>query len=93
MPDNEPQLFLVPANKSRDDVDSSDDSYDVRDANGKFVGRIFYAPQSPPARPWFWTIVQRLQQPTERGYAATRGDAKRAFKLAWERQNRDRSRR
>jgi hypothetical protein len=39
--------------------------------------------QSPQDRPSFWTITALVsQQPTERGYAATREQAMVAFKLA-----------
>ena len=83
-----PQPILVPANKSRGGGHWSDDDFDVRlgNAEGKVVGRIFRAPQSPQGRSWFWAITVYVpQQPTQRGYAATRDEAKAAFKAAWKR--------
>jgi len=48
------------------------------------MGRIFRTPQSPPNRPWFWTITVYVpQQPTLRGYAATSEEAMAAFRAAW----------
>jgi hypothetical protein len=64
-----------------------DDDYDVwfGDASGQGIGRILRAPQSPPDRPWFRMISARVpQQPTERGYTATRERAMTAFHLAWD---------
>ena len=87
MTSDQQQPILVGANKSRGGGQWSPDDYDVRlgDASGKVVGRIFRAVQSPQDRPWFWTITERAPQlPTQRGYAATREDAMRAFKLAWD---------
>ena len=78
------KLILVHASKSRSSGQWSDEDYDVRDGNAKVVGRIFRAPNAPPGRSWFWTIMVRLPQyPTVRGYTATREEPMAAFKRAW----------
>lgn len=85
--DHDQPLILVPANKSRGGGHWSADDFDVRlgSASGEVVGRIFLSPQSPPGRAWFWTVTARApQQPTERGYTATREQAMTAFRLAWD---------
>jgi hypothetical protein len=77
-------LVLVRASVSRSSGKWSDDDFDVWDGNAKVVGRIFRVPQSPQGRSWFWTIsVYVPQQPTQRGYAATREEALADFKAAW----------
>jgi hypothetical protein len=82
------KLVLVVASKSRGGNRWSADDYDVRfgSTNGKVVGRIFKASMAPPGRNWFWTITEHVpQQPTSRGYAATRTEAMEAFRHAWNR--------
>jgi hypothetical protein len=79
-------LVLVSANKSRGGGHWSADDYDVRfgGANGKVVGRILKSETSPAGRKWFWTITEQSpQQPSSRGYAATRAEAIGAFRQAW----------
>ena len=81
-------IVLVPANLSRGGGHWSDDDFDVRlgNAGGEVVGRNFRAPHSPQDRPWFWMITVRVpQQPTRRGYAATRKDAMVDFGVGWDR--------
>jgi hypothetical protein len=48
-------FVLISARKSRGGEWSPDD-YDVRDSQGKVVGRIMLHPQAPKDQPWFWTI-------------------------------------
>jgi hypothetical protein len=84
--DPAPDLVLVRASVSRKSGKWADDDYDVWDGNAKVVGRIVLATVTPAGRPWFWTITERVaQQPTQRGYAATREEALADFKAAWER--------
>jgi hypothetical protein len=77
-------LVLVQARKSRG-TDHAD--YDVKlgDASGPVVGRIMRHPQASEAQPWFWTITAREQPPSvyNRGYAASREQAMRYFKVRY----------
>ena len=81
------QLFLVRAKKSRGGGHWSDDDYDVRQGRGQgpVIGRIFRAPQSPEAQPWFWTLTRFPSSTADRGYAETREAAMAALKAAWTR--------
>ena len=80
-------LVLVRANLSRPRGKWPDDVYDVWDGAAKVVGHILSAPQSPQDRPWFWAVTNRApQQPTQRGYAASREAAMAEFRAAWERE-------
>ena len=84
--DRNSNLVLVRASVSRPNGSWPDDAYDVWDGDAKAVGCIFRATVTPTGRPWFWTITERgAQQPTQRGYAATREQAMADFKAAWER--------
>jgi hypothetical protein len=80
---NDQQLNLMFVRRSRKSGHWSDDDYDVRfgNAQGRVVGRVFKASQSPSERPWYWTITSRTpQRPTARGFASTRKDAVAAFR-------------
>jgi hypothetical protein len=60
-----------------------DNDFDVYDGE-RHIGRIMLHPQAPQGAPWFWTITARVpQQPTDRGYAASREQAMADFKAAW----------
>jgi hypothetical protein len=60
------------------------DDYVVLDG-ARVIGRIFFQPQSPEGRPWFWTITAPNIPPSidKRGYSATREEAMAAFKALW----------
>src|ERR1700676_2149888 len=83
-------LYLKPTNlpsKPRDD-------YEVFDENRKPIGRIVWTHVASGATPWFWTVfrLHEPQDPTDRGYAATRDEAMLAFKAAWSPQDGPRGR-
>jgi hypothetical protein len=62
------------------------DDFEVLDAARKPVGRIMWAHAASRETPWFWTITARFPNSMhDRGYAATREDARADFKAAWER--------
>jgi hypothetical protein len=62
-----------------------DDDYDIIDAGGLVIGRIFKATKSPAETPWMWTLAygdhegRRLTH----GYEATRQAAMQAFARSW----------
>ena len=59
------------------------DDYEVWSADRE-IGRILLTRAANRATPWFWTITARVPQSmADRGFAATREDAMRAFKVAW----------
>ncbi len=61
----------------------SEDSFALFEGE-RCVGHIMRTQQSPPGKPWFWTIFARgVPNVPDRGYAATREKAMAAFKLAW----------
>ena len=64
----------------------SDDDYDVVDDEGD-VGRILFAAANytgGPELPWFWSITCKFpSEPADRGNAASREEAMRAFKARW----------
>ena len=78
-------LTLLRASKHRPG-DWSDDDYDVVDDEG-CVGRIVWTASSFTAgrdKPWFWSITSKFPSETaDRGNAATREEAMRAFKARW----------
>jgi len=61
------------------------DDYDVIDADGREIGRIFKPGAGvPDDRPWMWTIGGSVFVPGKsHGFAATRDEAKAAFAATW----------
>ena len=60
------------------------DDWPVFDSERHEIGRVMRHPQAPRDAPWFWPVTARVpQQPTDRGYAATRETAMASFKAAW----------
>ena len=79
--------MLVRTTKGRPAEKRLDEDYDVHDASGQVLGRIFRSNVAPQDRRWFWCITSRLVgKPIAWGYAATRDDARDAFKKEWRRQ-------
>src|SRR5262245_26889025 len=65
-----------------------DDDYDVIDAGGLVVGRIFKETKSPAGTPWMWTLTygdHEHRTPTH-GYETTRQAAMQAFARSWYRE-------
>ncbi|MSO67002.1 MAG: hypothetical protein EXQ82_04125 [Pseudolabrys sp.] len=60
------------------------DDYEVIDEDRNVIGRILWA-HVANGLPWFWSLFRGHgpQQPTDRGYAATREEAMAAFKASW----------
>jgi len=58
-----------------------DDDYDVIDAGGLVIGRIFKANKSPAETPWMWTLAygDHKDRPLTHGYESTRQAAMQAF--------------
>jgi len=78
-------LTLKRASKSRPSGQWLADDYDVFECD-HHIGRIMWTHTASRETPWFWSITVRVsQQPTDRGYAATREAAMADFKAAWER--------
>ena len=84
MPDARQQFVLVRASKNRPEGKWADDDYDVLNASGRVVGRIFRPPQAPDGQPWFWSLLRTPQRATDRGYATTRERAMLEFRAAWD---------
>jgi len=83
--DHDHPLLFVKASKSRGGEWSTPDDYDVRDRDGKVVGRIMRHPQAPEIHPWLWTITAREIPPSvhNHGYSGTREQAVTDFKVRW----------
>ncbi len=82
---NDRELVLVAARKSRGSNHWDKDDYDVRrgDIEGPVIGRIFRSTVAPTTTPWFWTIIKlKPIKSTERGYAITREAAMSALMQA-----------
>jgi hypothetical protein len=65
-----------------------DDDYDVIDAGGLVIGRIFKATKSPAETPWMWTLAygDHKDRPLTHGYESTRQAAMQAFARSWYRE-------
>ena len=70
----------------RSSATSGPDDYDVIDADGRDIGRIFRPGAGvPPERPWMWTITGAIVAPNlpSHGFAATLDEAKTKFAETW----------
>jgi hypothetical protein len=81
-------LTLKRAKLSRPSGQWQDEDYDVL-TDGKVVGRIYEDdPLALPDIRWFWSIMIVPATPgVTNGTAATREEAKAAFRAAWERRS------
>jgi hypothetical protein len=82
---NEPTRFLRHASKRSSGTWGPDD-WDVIDAHGRDIGRIFKASGGVPEdRPWQWTITGAVVAPRlpSHGFAASREEAMAAFAGTW----------
>jgi hypothetical protein len=72
-------LTLVSASKA-----DNRDSFAVFDGED-CLGHIMRTQKSPPGKPWFWTIFvsDRHNSTVDRGYAATREQARANFEAQW----------
>jgi hypothetical protein len=62
------------------------DAWDVIDADGRDIGRIFYAGAGvPPDQPWMWTITEAVGMPRlpSHGFCASREEAMANFAEIW----------
>jgi hypothetical protein len=62
------------------------DDYDVIDAQGRDIGRIFKPGAGvPPDHPWMWTITGAVVAPClpSHGFCASREEAKAKFADTW----------
>jgi hypothetical protein len=65
-----------------------DDDYDVINADGLVIGRIFKATKSPAETPWMWTVAygDDKDRTLTHGYESTRQAAMHAFARSWYRE-------
>jgi hypothetical protein len=77
-------LLLRHANKRVSGIWGPDD-WDVTDAEGRDIGRIFKAGVGvPPGQPWMWTITGALVEPLPSyGFSANLDEAKATFAETW----------
>jgi hypothetical protein len=78
------QLVLRHASKRFSGTWEPED-WDVIDAEGRDIGRIFKAGAGvPPGQPWMWTITGALVKPLPSyGFCATLDEAKAKFAETW----------
>jgi len=79
-------LVLRHASKRSDGPWGNPDDWDVIDADGRDIGRIFRPGAGvPQERPWMWTITGAVvaSRLPSHGFAATKDEAKAAFAETW----------